>query len=486
MASLFRPTKANYIVSENVTIDTSDREDHTFCGVMFPVRCKSILPVDQLVIKSISVRGRLGPVTVWVTNQEDDGTLTNTSTGSSAAVSNPYSTLTKGAAKRAKHQHHAYNLRPTKQQPTAQCQDDGTAKIPMKQKYWTKIYDATHEISFAHYTELNFGTNPIILKPGQFRGVYVHSTLDNDEGIVYDNQKSNKTHDDSYLTIFPGRSHVSPEPFGARPIWGYGAAWRDNREFVGRVNYGVVYKLWNPHEYKSFGSKFQGLARLLFACQRRWSSPFSALPDECIFYILNMCRWDWVADSFDDMFTEKKHVRKLLKEREATEAAAVVVAQAEASTTDIIDSNEDTKMPSAMPSTTITSNDDDDVKPSSSTKTHQENNDNEYEEDMDSSYAEDADSSDESDDSDMEAYNFDHRHSSCFTFRNVDECDEDTDDDGDNEDEDALAYHRHMARQRMYRRSVFQLHALRSLVLRAHNNGEYVGDDDGNDDGDEV
>ena len=34
-------------------------------GIMFPVKCKDILPVDHVVINSVAVRGALGPLTVW-------------------------------------------------------------------------------------------------------------------------------------------------------------------------------------------------------------------------------------------------------------------------------------------------------------------------------------------------------------------------------------------------------------------------------------
>lgn len=163
--------------------------------------------------------------------------------------------------------------------------------------------------SFQQFQELHFGSNPIIIKPGEIRGIYVHSTIESDRGIVYDNQQKIKTYDDQFLTVLPGRAHVSPRVFGAQPIWGWGNAWRDSREFVGRISFGVVYKLWNPSENLKFGGKFQTLATVLFMCQRRWESPFSMLSDDAIFYILNMCRWDWVGDDYGDVRAAKKKLR---------------------------------------------------------------------------------------------------------------------------------------------------------------------------------
>lgn len=242
---------------------------------MFPVKCKALLPLDHVVIHSVAVRGRLGPLTVWVSKEE----------------------------------HHP---------PTWTQQ---RKSFRMHPRYWDKIYERTHGPSFHHYVELDLRAHPIKLLPGQTRAIYVHSTLPGDEAIVYDNRKDRRTYDDALVSILTGRAHVSTSPFGVNPIWGWGNPWRDQREFVGRLEYGAVYRLWNPQEHLTFGTKFQNVARTLFLCQRRWESPWSRLPDECIFYILNMCRWDWANDSPADM----KVVRKKLKARAA--AAALMRAQ---------------------------------------------------------------------------------------------------------------------------------------------------------------
>ena len=107
-----------------------DREDHTFCGIMFPVKCKDLLPLDHVVIHSVAVRGRLGPLTVWVSKEE--------------------ATPRRG--------------------------------FRMNPKFWEKIYERTHGPSIRNYVELDFRSNPIYLKPGQTRAIYIHSTLPGDEG----------------------------------------------------------------------------------------------------------------------------------------------------------------------------------------------------------------------------------------------------------------------------------------------------------------
>eukprot|EP00573_Skeletonema_grethae_P003372 CAMPEP_0201685672 /NCGR_PEP_ID=MMETSP0578-20130828/366_1 /ASSEMBLY_ACC=CAM_ASM_000663 /TAXON_ID=267565 /ORGANISM="Skeletonema grethea, Strain CCMP 1804" /LENGTH=395 /DNA_ID=CAMNT_0048169611 /DNA_START=170 /DNA_END=1357 /DNA_ORIENTATION=+ len=271
MAALTRATKANYIIHDHIQAETTDREDHTFCGIMFPVKCKDILPLDHLVINSVAIRGALGPLTVWVTKSEDLN-----------------------------------------------------GEIQLTKKHWTKIYQKEHKPSFVGYEELDLSAKPIILKPGQVKGIYIHSTRRGDEAIVYDNKAKQKTVDDSFITILPGRAHVSEKVFGSIPIWGWGSAWRDNREFVGQLKYGAVYKLWNPQENLSFGGSFRTAARILFMCQRRKESPFSKLPDDCLFFILNMMRWDWVNDTSVEMRREQKQRRRLRRQQMIQEADAIM------------------------------------------------------------------------------------------------------------------------------------------------------------------
>lgn len=389
MAALDRPTEATYAVHEMVTVDTTDRRDHTFCGVVFPVRCKQTLPVNHIVINSISVRGRLGPLTVWVNKDSGVKNYDNNS------------------------QDERYSFR------AARLSGGGktVSSISMKKKDWTKIYEKNHKPSFQDYCELSLA-NPIILKPGEVRGIYVHSTLRSDEAIVYDNRKAEKTHDDDFISIYPGRAHVSERTFGTIPIWGWGNAWRDNREFVGRLNYGVVYRLWNPVQHLSFGSRFQTATKTLFGCQRRDESPFSNLPDDCIFYILNMCRWDWVEDDAKEILKEqRKRVRalslaklQLQKEFEtkkipdsSKEAAATTVATTATTCTEINKTHDIVKNDQDL-------NDTDEM--------NQSDSDNEEEEEYDSS--------------DEDGY-LDHTASSTFYHSYMDEFAQSEDEDDESE-----------------------------------------------------
>jgi len=290
MAALNRPTNATYETHENVTIDTQDNEDHTFCGIMFPIKCKDLLPVDHLVVKSVAVRGRLGPLTVWVNKKDENysGDLNRRYCTRSIRNKLAHRVLKQGEGGHISKIEH---------------------RIPLDPSSWIKLYDKKHDpCPPGQYTELVFN-EPFCLRPGEMRAIYIHSTLPGDTAIVYDNSyygTSDKRFEDDKLSILTGRAHVSTTCFGQDPIWGWGNAWRDRREFVGRLEYGTVYKLWNPEVQPKFGSCFQNGARVLLMCQRRSVSPVSMLPDEAIFYILNMCRWDWFNDSSNGMNDRRK------------------------------------------------------------------------------------------------------------------------------------------------------------------------------------
>eukprot|EP00527_Entomoneis_sp_CCMP2396_P001083 CAMPEP_0198147310 /NCGR_PEP_ID=MMETSP1443-20131203/34588_1 /TAXON_ID=186043 /ORGANISM="Entomoneis sp., Strain CCMP2396" /LENGTH=184 /DNA_ID=CAMNT_0043811569 /DNA_START=78 /DNA_END=629 /DNA_ORIENTATION=- len=184
MAALQRPTLASYETHENVRVDTLDNEDHTFCGVMFPVQAKAELPVSRLVIRSVAVRGNLGPLTVWVTN--DDDAINQ----DSYCVSN-------------------------------------LQRIRNDSSFWTKIYEKNHNPSRRKYETLDFAEHPIILRPGQMKVIYIHSAATNDLAIVYDNSYSMKStrYSDAFLSIHSGAAHLSPEPFNNENVWGWGSGW---------------------------------------------------------------------------------------------------------------------------------------------------------------------------------------------------------------------------------------------------------------------
>ena len=58
-------TLAAALTHESFEVDTKDREDHTFSGIMFDVACQSLPrgPLEYLEVQAVAVRGKLGPMT---------------------------------------------------------------------------------------------------------------------------------------------------------------------------------------------------------------------------------------------------------------------------------------------------------------------------------------------------------------------------------------------------------------------------------------
>jgi len=144
MAAFTRPTIANAVFHESASFDTSDFEDHSFCGIMFPVSCATSLPVSSIGISSFAVRGDLGSMTVHVTE-------------------------------------------PVPTTPSART------KIQPDSTLFKKVYDAHHDPSTSRgttsrgkYTALVFD-DPLVIPAGFTVHVYIHSTLRGDSALIYDN-----------------------------------------------------------------------------------------------------------------------------------------------------------------------------------------------------------------------------------------------------------------------------------------------------------
>ena len=191
---------------------------------------KKDLPVARIIIRSISVRGSLGDMSVWVTKNNVTP-------------------------------HDGFNL-------------------VTSHTYWNNIYNQNHAPSRRRYQSLDFSNKPLIMKPGETKLLYVHSRASHDRAIVYDNTNNTDgtRYQDSLISIHTGMAHLSPEPFGRETFWGWGSAWRMRREFVGQIDYGAVYQLWHPEKHLQFGTNFQIATEALFGCQRRYESPMSLLP----------------------------------------------------------------------------------------------------------------------------------------------------------------------------------------------------------------
>jgi hypothetical protein len=236
-----RPKLADYVTDLSYQVETEDRQDHTFFGMMFDLEAKSEVPIEHVVLSEIAVRGDLGHVTVWWT----PGSF------------NPVKT---------------------------------------KKDAWTCVYDAAHPPSPARYAALQI--HPVTIAPGSTIGLYIHCRHHEDTALVYDNRRSEVVFEDSFIQVHAGMAHLDNVPFGGTNPWGFGygpeSAFRANRTFVGRLQLGAKYRLWNPEKkmHFQFPHAFREMVKTFLLVARR---PEASLPfdDMTLFYIFNMCCYDW-------------------------------------------------------------------------------------------------------------------------------------------------------------------------------------------------
>ena len=152
-------TVAQHLVEGSFEASTDDNQDHTFSGIMFPVECRQNLPVEFVEVKAVAVRGDLGPVSVYTCNYDPNG------------------------------RNHLVQVPPSQWERRF-----GPRDLPPSRR---------------HYVDLIFD-RPLRLAPGQCAGIYVHSELDGDRAIVYDNQRhSDYTYSDAIIAVRPGIAHTS-------------------------------------------------------------------------------------------------------------------------------------------------------------------------------------------------------------------------------------------------------------------------------------
>jgi len=244
MAYLELQTAADYTVHESFEVQTSDYEDHSFCGIIFDVVVKDLLPVEYLEIRSVSVRGMLGSMSVWWCEGTHEGYF-----------------------------------------------DD--------RERWNQVFSGFKDPSPNELVALDLEPK-ICVKAGERIGLYIHSRRADDQAIVYDNKRRDASHEDRFLQILPGAAHISNRPFSSRGWWGYG--WRPDREFVGKINSGVRYVLWKPRKetHKRFPPKFRRAAFQLLLCAMKKGCVLTWVPLEISYFILNMCSWNWFGDGEND------------------------------------------------------------------------------------------------------------------------------------------------------------------------------------------
>ncbi|GMI26316.1 hypothetical protein TeGR_g7155, partial [Tetraparma gracilis] len=191
-----------YSYDRTLSLPSSDHQDHTFCGVSFSIATKPDAPCTQLQITSLSVRGALGRVSIYTTKQLI---------------------------------------------PHTDVYSDPSA--------WYRVHLSDNAASFRSYKALPFD-EPVDLPPGCARGFYVHSEMQNDQAIVYDNVRSHTPSADVHVSVLPGLAHLSPTPFSSHGGFAWGG-WRRNRVFVGKVDYGVKTVLWTKKNHLLFTKSFR-------------------------------------------------------------------------------------------------------------------------------------------------------------------------------------------------------------------------------------
>jgi hypothetical protein len=150
-----------------------------------------------------------------------------------------------------------------------------------------RTYTHTHTHAPTHIHILSPSLPPLLTPPPtphtHITIRYVHSARDDDLGVVYDNAHGalGRGQRSVALTICGnGYAHLNSEPFNGNDPWGWGRGWRQNREFVGRVSYGVRWMLWGPETHRRFPPNFRNAVMILLAGANRPDSLLYWLPHE--------------------------------------------------------------------------------------------------------------------------------------------------------------------------------------------------------------
>eukprot|EP00041_Stephanoeca_diplocostata_P005647 m.65630 g.65630 ORF g.65630 m.65630 type:complete len:127 (-) comp15924_c0_seq11:1538-1918(-) len=88
---------------------------------------------------------------------------------------------------------------------------------------WDLMYEKHHKPSMSEPVNL-FLNSPVVLKPGEVRGIYVHSARRDDTGIVYDQSREGMfVQEDGFLKVLPHAvAHLNSVPFLDAAPWGWG------------------------------------------------------------------------------------------------------------------------------------------------------------------------------------------------------------------------------------------------------------------------
>lgn len=258
---------------------TEDREDHSFSGIFFALGCDSALPVNSLEIQSLWVRGDLGRTRVYAKAVEP---RTRDAMPGKADSVERFGTY---------------------------ASSDATARRLLTREAWgTPIFDEEMQPSFNDLVELRLN-EPIVLKNGERCEVYVHADDRGDRGLVYDDERDllGRPKCDGFLQIYSGYAHLGQQPFDTAAPW-YGemphtvSSLRKDRRFVGRVSYGVRWKLWLPERetHGRFPKEFRDVVHVMLLGLRDQRSALKNLHEDVLMHIFNKhVGWDWFGKSIE-------------------------------------------------------------------------------------------------------------------------------------------------------------------------------------------
>jgi len=212
--------------------------NHTFNGVVFEVKSKC--PTAVIRVESFWVGGDLGEITIWACPTYK--TATNT---------------------------------------------------PPTGEGWINVAADTYEPCWTDSTEVKL-TKPVDIDPYKSMGFYIHSALNNDQGLAY-NSHSGVVCEDKNTSVWAGWGHTRSVPF-LQQSW----SWRRNRGPSGAMSYSQIYTLWCPRTHYKFPPSFKKVVFCLLAIHsKRPLSLLSQLPLDALYAILEFCHLQWFVKDED-------------------------------------------------------------------------------------------------------------------------------------------------------------------------------------------
>ncbi len=225
--------------------------DHSFAGVVFDV---ATLSDWEATLRSFHVAGQLGTVSVYAARDGwcDTGDL----------------------------------------QRAVARSGWGNANDMIDSSRWDLVARARHSPSWNACVEIVLD-RPVRILPGSVAGIYIHSNIENDGGLIYQScARSDALGGDDHITILPGLGHTSSTPFGTEDGW-WASSRARMRGLAGAVTYTVRRRFWSVAEAEEMPLSLRKAVRVLLLCHARGGNALSILPKVLVHAILEYCSWSW-------------------------------------------------------------------------------------------------------------------------------------------------------------------------------------------------